>query len=93
MLSGLSEFTLGAILATAWIVVFGVTLFRHRRDDLSRERLLLVLSSGLTWLAFATIQISGGVSGVAERSIQVLSFGLFAAGIALGARWLRQRTA
>lgn len=91
VLFGLSAFTLGAVLTAGWVAVLAVSAYRYLRGGASREQFLVVVWSGAFWLAFTTFQISTGVSGVAGRAIQILAFGLFAAGIVLGVHWWRPR--
>jgi hypothetical protein len=90
-LLGVSESTLGIVLAISWLVVSALALYRYLRGNQSRRRLLMVLSAASFWLSFSLLQVSGGVSGTVELGLVVLAFVLFTTGTVVGVRWWRQR--
>lgn len=86
---GISDATLGAVLAIAWLVVLTVTIHRYSTGTGSRARLYAVISMGLIWLSYSLLQISTAVAGLAEIAIVGSAVVLFGIGIVAGVRCWR----
>lgn len=90
-LPGISDATLGATLAVAWVLLLGVGFYRRRTGSASPESFSLVTASGLVWLSYGLLQVSSAVPGVPGSAAVALAVLSLLAGIAAGVRWWRLR--
>ncbi len=90
-LLGVSDATLGVVLAVAWLLILAATAYRYRRGTLAGPKAALMTASVGVWLGFSFLQIATAVDGPAELLVVGVAAGCFVAGIAAGYRWLTTR--